>query len=329
MALAASLFTPSPALAGPVSSLEVSQREVEPARPVAAIIPQERIASSIDLGRILFPSHGGGALGSLIIAGMDRTPEKLAQNAAAKAETQIAPLLEVMSDFDAAAHALKATGAAAAGTGWLGTPEAELYAGTAIAQTDAEAGDSTVSMTYATGSFGSEANDTLGAMNWTATRDQLVDNFVAAHPSASELAMVVWRYQMSADFTHVEVIADITLRRKGASDDFYSQQLISVVKLRRPTFVEEDNVAIWAADDAALARRALEMAFARAGEVLPAVLALDAAGLDAATDKGNASVTSAGYHGPQLLRDETGPVFFAKDGDQRLEAFVTVQTIRN
>ena len=73
----------------------------------------------------------------------------------------------------------------------------------------------------------------------------------------------------------------------------------------------------------------LTMAFERAGEVLPAILALDEDGYETATDKKRKSVTSAGFHGPELLRDEKGPVFFAKDGDQRLKAFVTVQTIRN
>ena len=119
------------------------------------------------------------------------------------------------------------------------------------------------------------------------------------------------------------------MERPGAPEEHYAQQLVSIVKLRRPTFVEEDNVAIWAANDAALARTALTLAFARAGEVIPMLLALDAKGYDAATDKNAPSVTSAGYHGPVLLRDAKGPVFYAKDGDQRFAAFVATQTIRN
>jgi len=60
-------------------------------------------------------------------------------------------------------------------------------------------------------------------------------------------------------------------------------------------------------------------------EVLGHVLALDEAGWAEASDRKRESVTSGGYHGPVLFRDETGPVFWAKDGDQRLEAFVATQ----
>jgi hypothetical protein len=102
------------------------------------------------------------------------------------------------------------------------------------------------------------------------------------------------------------------------------------VKLRRPSFVEEENVAIWAANDGAVAREALRMAFARVGETLPVVLALDKQGYANAIDpKRNPRATGGNFSGPQLLRDDKGPVFFAKDSDQRLAAFVAVQTIDN
>lgn len=302
-------------------------RVVEPARPVAVIIPQERIATTVELGRIM-PSTGG-----LIGALLDDRPERLAQNAAAKAEVQAAPLVAALDGFDAAALATEATAKVLAEADWLGAGPPDVLLGESIATTQVEGedagGDSTVSMTYNIGSFHEEANDTAGAKRWGEVRDDLVAGFASTHPDAAELASITWRYRMSADFTNVQVIADVALREAGSSREHYAQQLISIVKLRRPTFVEEDNVAIWAANDGALAREALTLAFARAGEVLPAVLALDADGYETATDRKRESATSAGFHGPILLRDDTGPVFWAKDGDQRLDAFVTVQTIRN
>lgn len=330
-ALAASLalaFAPTVASAQTAPYVAPEARVVEPARPVAAILPQERIAASIELGRILFPSHGGGALGSLIIASTDRNPEKLAANAAAKADVQITPLVEALGAFDAGMLAHSATAAALDGSAWIGAGPPELFAGMPRENVRMPV-DSTVSMTFANGSFGSEANDTPGAMRWQDAADHAQRQFAAAHQGASELASVTWRYEMSPDFTFVRVIADIALRKPGAAAPSYGQQLISVVKLHRPGFVEEESVARWAAGDAALARTALTSAFVRAGEVLPHILALDAAGYASATDLKRESVTSAGYHGPVLLRDDKGPVFYARDDDQRLAAFVAVQTIRD
>lgn len=313
--------------------VEPDARVVEPARPIAAIVPQERIATSIDLGRIMLPGGSGGLLGSLIVSASDRTPEKLAAKAAEKAESFVVPLAAELEGFDAVSLAQNATTAAATATPWLASGPAQSFEGQSISmRMDDEVNvtlDSTVAMTFAIGWIDEEANDTAGAFRWQSERKRLEREFRAAHPEAAELASVTWRYRLSADFTNIQVIADVGLHRRGSASPLYSQQLISIVKLRRPTFVEEDNVAIWAADDAALAKTALTMAFERAGEVLPAILALDKAGYERATDRKRKSVTSAGYHGPELLRDEKGPVFFAKDGDQRLKAFVTVLTIRN
>ena len=302
---------------------------VEPARPIAVIIPQEALATSLELGRIA-PVEGG-LIGVLI----DKRPEKLAQGAAAKASDFAAPLNEAIADFDAKPLALAATEQALSQTQWFAVSAPEVLAGTSMAKTTRNPdvngfGDTTVNMTYSPGAFGSEANETVGARTWKKERDALESRFAAAHPDAAELAIVSWRYQLAPDFTNIRVIADVVTRRPQDPSRLYEQQVISVVKLRRPTFVEEDNVAIWAANDGALARKALEMAFARVGEVLPAILALDAQGYDDATDKKKSpAVTAAGFHGPELMRDAKGPVFYTKDGDQRLRAFVTVQTLRN
>jgi hypothetical protein len=322
------VFSTQHALAQAERSVAQNARTVEPARPIAAIVPQDQIASSIELGRIV--PNEGGLIGALV----DRTPEKLAQNAAAKADEFIRPLTNSLEGFDANTLAASATLNALSQTEWFATGSPTLLAGTSISSTQSNersaGSDSTVSMTYANGAFDTEANDTVGGLTWEQERLRLEREFAAAHSSASQLSVITWRYQLSADFTNLQVIADVAIRRQNSPIRLYRQQLISIVKLRRPSFVEEDNVAIWAANDGAFARKAIEMAFARAGEVLPPILALDAKAYKNATNKKrNPTATSAGFHGPQLLRDEKGPVFHARDGDQRLRAFIAVQTIRN
>jgi hypothetical protein len=315
-----------PALADPAPFLPVEAREIAPPRPLGALVPQARIASSIELGRIAFPSGGGGALGSIIIAGNNDIPQRLADAASARGEEWIAPLVAALSGFDAASLAGEATSAALAGTPWLAAGSAEVLAGSVgqVAE-DGTAVPVNVTTTYAIGLFGPEANVTSTAQTWVEELAAVQRRFEQAYPDAAERAQVLWRYQMSSDFVSVQVIADVSITRRGAVEPHYAQQVISVVRLNRPSFVEEENVARWAVNDAAPARDALTRAFARVGEVLPHVLALDEAGFTAATDRRRESATAAGYHGPVLLRDATGPVFWAKDGDQRLAAFVTVQ----
>lgn len=317
-----------PALAQTKNYINTQDQVTEPARPLAVIVAQEELATSIELGRIVLGD--GGLIGALV----DRRPETLAQNAAAKAYAIAKPLEDAMSGFDAVPLALAATNQMLAGTTWFAAPEPQVFTGTSMAITDrdpvASEGDRTIKMTFEIGAFGNEANDTVGALNWNRERTRLASEFAAANSDAREIAVISWRYQLSADFTNMQVIADIEIRRPKSTIPTFQQQLISVVKLLRPTFVEEENVAIWAANDGALARQALERAFARAGEVLPAVIALDAAGYKDATDrKKHKRITGGNYSGPELLTDDTGSVFYAKDGDQRLSAFVAVQSIRH
>lgn len=317
-----------PAFARTEYYVAVEDRVAEPARPLAVIVAQEELATAIELGRIV--PNEGGLIGALI----DRTPEKLAQNAAAKAYDVSKPLRETVAGFDVKPLAMAATEQLLSQTTWFAAPTPQLMAGGSMALTTANEkaaeGDATVSMTFAHGSFDVEANDTVGALNWNKERSRLEQEFASANSAAGEIAVISWRYQVSANFTNMQVIADIAFSSPGAPARTFEQQFISVVKLRRPTFVPEENVAIWAANDGALAKQALEMAFARAGEVLPTVLSLDREGYKNATDrKKNKRATGANFSGPQLMRDDKGPVLYAKDGDQRLRAFVAVQTIDN
>ena len=326
----APILLPSPAFADPNDYVPVDAREVEPARPVAVLLPQSRIASSIELGRIMFPAGGGGALGLLIINGQNSIPERLAEGALERVETRIVPLLEALDSFDVAPLATGATQVVLENTPWLGAGPPELLS-RAPEQPDGEGASTGVSFSNprSGGLFEYESNQTEAAQAWVANTSDLQREFNAAHADAEEVAQFLWRYQMSPDFTQVQVVADVSLFRPGESEAFYTQQLISSVRLRRPSFVEEENVATWAANDGALAKRAIDRAFARAGDMLPHILAQDEAGFEQATDLDRESVTAAGYHGPVLFHDDAGPLFWARDDDQNLAAFVATQVVRN
>ncbi|MFC3100308.1 hypothetical protein [Altererythrobacter lauratis] len=318
-------WQPAPALARPDPFVPAESRQLAAPRPVAVFLPQQRIASSIELGRIAFPAGGGGALGAIIINGNNDIPERLANSALERAEGWITPLVEALDGFDITPLASNATLAALEQTGWLGTVQLDVLNGEIPQATEGGSKGVLVSTTYGIGLFGPAANSNAAVRATGETITAMERDFAAAYPDAAERAQVLWRYQMSPDFTQVQVIADVTLVRKNAAEPFYKQQVIALVRLPRPSFVEEENVARWAANDGALARAALTSAFARVGQVLPQVLALDREGFAAATDRRRESATVAGFHGPVLRRDAGGPVIWARDGDQRFAAFVTAQ----
>lgn len=281
--------------AAPSPYVTTELRAASDARPVAALLSQNEIASSIELGRILGPNTGnGGILGAIIIVAMDRTTERLTAAANARAEGHIAPLRAALAGFDSNALAQQATRTALSGLPGFNADATELRV--------------------------------------SASQDENAPppqrQFALDHPQASQLGLVSWRYQMSPDFSQVQVIASVEIVDRARLAPRYRQQLISIVKLDRPSFVPEENVARWSANGGAAARRALQMAFARASQTIPRILELDQATYRHATDRRRTDrVIAVGYHGPVLFQDEAGPVFWARDGDQGLAAFVAVQTV--
>jgi hypothetical protein len=282
--------------AAPTLYIPAEARASTGPRPVAVSVPQNRLSPSVELGRILGPNSGnGGLLGALIIVALDRTTERLADNATSRAQSRLEPLLAALTDFDANVLAFDSTRSALTSASWLGAGALELQSETGVES--------------------------------LRTRSR---SFAQQHPDARQLIFVNWRYQMSPNFADVQVIAQVELVDATRMRTVYRQQLLSIVQLHRPSFIEEENVARWSADGGALARRALSMAFARAGAVLPAMLALDREGFASLTDRRRTDrAVAAGYHGPVLTRDADGPVFWATDGDQRFAAFVAVQTVGN
>lgn len=288
---------PANAQRNPAPSPYVSAelRAASDVRPVAALLSQNELASSIELGRILGPNTGnGGLLGAIIIVAMDRTTERLTAAANARAEAHIAPLRTALTGFDGNALAQQATSTALSGLSWFNAGATELRVN--------------------------------ASQDENAPPPQRL--FALDHPQANQLGLISWRYQMSPDFSQVQVIASIEIVDRARLVPRYRQQLISIVKLDRPSFVPEENVARWSANGGAPARRALEMAFARAGQTIPRIMDLDQAAYRHATDRRRTDrVIAVGYHGPVLFQDEAGPVFWARDGDQGLAAFVAVQTV--
>lgn len=297
--MAGALLLASPAAAqrasGPTPYLATASRTIAEPRPVAAVTAQQSIGTSIELGRVLGANGGGGgALGAILVMSMDRTAERLTDSATARAEALAAPLRESLAGFDVDALALDATRSATSGPAWFNAGETELRANT--------------------------------APNTPSVRRL----FAERHSQASELAFVTWRYQMSPDFSQVQVIALVELIDGTRLTPRYRQQLISIVRLDRPSYVPAENVARWSANDGQPVRQALSKAFARAGEAIPRILELDEPGFTHATDRRRTDrVVAVGYHGPVLFQDAAGPVFWASDGDQNLAAFIAVQTAAN
>lgn len=271
----------APLHADPAPALEEDERRLASLRPVAVTVWQDGFGFSVDIGRVAADYGGGGLLGALIIAGQDNKDEILEANAANRAHSTIAPLREALMDFDVETLALDTTERALGATDW--------FAPSVIAVIPEQGG-----ITHG--------------------------DFFAEHPS-EQVGLVDYIYQLSPDFTQVQVIAEISVQAPDDEKPQFAQQIVSVVRLNKRSYEEHRNVARWAANDGALARDALVAAFARLETAIPAVLALTPDQFDDATDKKRESQFAAGFHGPLLMRDETGPVIWSKG-----TGFIAVQS---
>lgn len=276
----------------PLAYLPDSARVVAAPRPTGIILAQEQIGAGIELGRVLGNNaSGGGMLGALIIASMDRTVDRLRANANARGDVLVAPIRTVLPDGDAERYARDATLAAVSQNPWLNAAPAQVLASTAD------------------------------------NAQQVAADFNRANAAAQPI-LVEWRYQISPDASQVQVFAALNVAGNGRNAVHYRQQVVSIVKLENPSFVPEENVARWVANSGAPVRRALEMAFSRAGESLARVVNLDREAYLRATDRRRPDqVVAVGYRGPILFQDAHGPVFWAQDSDQNFAAFVAVQSV--
>lgn len=256
------------------SYLAIEMRVVEAPRAVVIALPQKQLDADIELGRIAPPGIGGGFLGSMVMQSIDRRPLRLAQSAAEQAELTISPLVRSLEGFDVHALAQNATRSALEQPAWLNA-----------------------------GSFTmldlSDENERPSASS-------------VASPDAPQTVLFTYLYQLSPDFTQMQVIMSVEMIAANARAPFYEQQILSLVVLERPSFVPEENIARWNAQDGQIARAALAAAFSRLETVIPVVMSLDKQAFKTVTDKRSPSATGGGYHGPVLMRDETGTVLWSQ-----------------
>jgi hypothetical protein len=231
------------------------------------------ITTSVDVGRVMADNGGGSLLGAIIVASMDNKRSILTDHAENEANSLIGPLAAAMKGFDASDLALNATQKALAASNWFRASTVTVVPGP-------------------------------GAATWEA--------LFTANPS-DQVGIVTYRYQMSPDFTHLRVIANINVSRQKGRDTIYEQQIVGLVELNHRSYDRQENVARWSSNDGALAKQAIAAAFERMETVIPAVLALTPARFSAATDKNKVgSAFAAGFYGPQLMRDDKGVVIWSK-----------------
>ena len=246
-------------------------RAVPGGRAVQIAVPQTRIDTSFEVGRVASDSYGGGLIGAIIISSMDDKREVMGRSLQEKAETTVAPLREALRTFDVDGLALATTRAALAETAWfqardiVATKESSRQSRAAFYQTS----------------------------------------------TAPQVAFVTYRYGLSPDFTHIRVTADIALMRKpvarGATaqpEPFYEQTISSIVQLRSRSYEHHENVAQWSADDGKLAKASLIAAFGQIERLIPYALSLDAAEAGQFADKNRPKAFGAGFYGALIRKDE-------------------------
>lgn len=282
LALCLALTLAAPAHARPPTVMSQADRAAATRRP-AAVSVSSQIGTSVDVGRVMSDTaYGGGLIGAVMLSSMDDKRETMTANASAAAQATIAPLLAALKNQDFAGLALETSRNALAGVGGFDASAVALVPGPDVPTTPA---------------------------------------LIAAHPSG-QFGNLSFRLQMSPDFTHLQLIADIAVARSKGMVPIYAQRVVSVVELKKRSYDHTENVAHWSRDDARLARDAIAAAFRRLETIIPVVVNLDPARYAMVTDKSKTgSAFAAGFHGPLLLRDDIGPVIWSKGN-----GFIAIQT---
>lgn len=230
-------------------------------RAVLVELAHAEIGTEVDIGRYTSDaSYGGGLVGGLILAATDTKAKRLTAIETDKAVASITPLRAALRDLDLAAHALAATRTGLAQAAWFGAGEARL----------------------------SRSVDTAGRL--------------AAVTDGGQLATVTYRCSLSPDFTQIRVTADVAVwRRAGrALSPLARQRIVAIAQLAQRSYAHGENVARWSADGGAAARAAIADTMARVGRMLPVVLALSPAEIEALGRAKADRVFAAGFYGPRL-----------------------------
>ena len=269
MALACPAISP----AAPPQVLSATDRTAATDRPVAVFVPQPRLGTSIEVGRVAVDGYGGGLIGMIVISAMDDKRQVMAAHASGEADSIVAPLAEALASTDVADMALQATRKAIARTPGFDPSAVSLVPGP----------------------------------------DGASDAALAARHRSTQVATATYRIQMSPDFTQLQVIADISVVTAPGLVPLYAQRVVSLVELRQRSYVHQENVDRWMRDDARVAKQALASAFARFEQIVPTVVGLDPASFALKTDSHKTGPSfAAGYYGPTVSRDDKGVVIWSK-----------------
>ena len=253
-------------------------------RAIHLIVPQSRIETSIDVGRVA-ANYSGGILNTLIIRSMDDKKDVLSEKQRVRTLSAAQPLFDELAQFDIDALALSTAHNALAKPDWFQPRPFSLTR------------DATPAATTA---------------------------FIAG-TDAPQVATLIFRYDLSPDFTQIRVSADLVLTHRsgrnggkssGVATPFFRQRMTSIVELRTRSYDPNANVALWSADDGKLAKAGLVSAFSAMDDLIPYALALTAADIKSFDAKDRAKGFAAGLYGPLIARShrKAGDTLIWSDG---------------
>jgi hypothetical protein len=260
----------------PRRALEPADRSPSGGREAYVLVSQGEIHAAINrsaAGAVL----GGGLLGALIDTSVN-------QHRTNKAEETVKSLRDALNGYNFDQRAVQATQSALAGLDWLGAKQV---------------------------SFSKDVSDD--------SRNACLDK-----AQAPEVLFATYDYSLTADFSAVEVSVTVTIDARkippgGSAKDriktanaAYTQAFTSLVPLANATKEAPDNMQRWAADNARLARVALDAALGRDTQLIQRSLSQtpqDAAKLD----KG-AHVSEHGIAGKLIEKDDNGTLLIEPIG---------------
>lgn len=221
----------APAMAAPKYLLPEATRSVEGGRGAVLVLAQSELRAEIDPSNamLLGVALTGGA-GALVGGAIDA---KINADRTARADQTVAAIRNGMTGFDVDALALDVVRAVMTANPWLASGDPGLC------------------------------------------RESSWDAYSAAldATAAKQLVFFDFTYVLSADFSSIKVVVKMQVANKdypaGGKPTsrlhlgklVYNQTLTSIVALPNPSRDPLDNAARWGADDAALARKGLTLAF--------------------------------------------------------------------
>ncbi|MEH6663046.1 MAG: hypothetical protein V7679_15480, partial [Parasphingorhabdus sp.] len=218
---------------------------------------------------------GGGLLDTLIIGAMDNKRELIAASLAERADGTVLPLRKILEDVDIDAMAVSHSNAAFAKLDWF------------------------------------ELNQII----FTKAPDQDDPFTLFKNNPAQQVGLVDYYYELSPDFSHIRIGAEISLARQSkkksaetppAYQVFFRQNLVSIVQLHTRSYEHYENVASWSADNGKLAKEALTAAFVQMEQLIPFALGLGKSDIDSYSSKKREKAFGAGLYGPLIKRGENG-----------------------